>query len=107
MPPREQAGAGVCVAVGGREVLMPPPGLLGRADAVPPVLVRLYGPEQLPGLRSMPDGVGGTRTFLGVGSLDTGPTGQARLRPVRLVAHTAHPAGVQNGPIERPSGESA
>lgn len=83
------------------------PGLLGRADAVPPVLVRLYGPEQLPGLRSMPDGVGGTRTFLGVGSLDTGPTGQARLRPVRLVAHTAHPAGVQNGPIERPSGESA
>jgi hypothetical protein len=71
------------------------------------VLARLYGPEALPDLRSMPDGAGGTRTFLGVGSLDTGPTGQARLRPVRLVAHTAAPAETQNRPIERPPGESA
>ena len=83
------------------------PGLLGGAGCLPPILARLYGPEELPDLRSMPDGAGGTRTFLGVGSLDAGPTGQARLRPVRLVAHTAAPAGTQNRPIARPPGESA
>lgn len=82
-------------------------GLLGRAGCMPPVLARLYGPDQLQGLPSMPDGAGGTRTFLGVGSLETGPTGEARLRPVRLVAHTAPPAGTKNRAIEPPPGESA
>ena len=73
------------------------------ADGDAPVLVRLYGPSSLPGLRGAADS---DRAFLGVGAVEPGPDGAARVRPMRLIAHAASPAGGENDAIRPPAGET-
>ena len=77
--------------------LMPAPG-----DGA--VLVRLYGPASLPGVRPA---AGSGRAFLGVGAVEAGTEGATCVRPVRLIAHTTAPAAVENAPIRPQPGESA
>ncbi len=72
------------------------------ADDEAPVLVRLYGPPSLPGLRGAADS---DRAFLGVGAVDTGPDGAARVRPMRLIAHAASPVACENDAIRPPPSE--
>jgi tRNA pseudouridine55 synthase len=74
------------------------------AGGDPPVLVRLYGPSRLPGLRGA---AGSDRAFLGVGAVESGPDGAARVRPMRLIAHAASHAADENDAICPPLGERA
>lgn len=68
------------------------------------VRVRLYGASGLPGLRNAdPE----PRVFLGVGTVEAGLDGAARVRPVRLIAHTIALRVTENSALQCVAGETA
>ena len=78
----------------------------GESDQPAGTLVRLYGPGDLPGVRTPTvPGVCGA-AFLGLGVLEAGERGALRLRPVRLIAHAAPPSASKNASFVTPSGET-
>lgn len=72
------------------------------------MLVRIHGPAGLPGVRPAAgqDGREGP-VFLGLGALEASERGGLRLRPVRLIAHSAPPSAPGNGPPAAIPGETA
>lgn len=74
------------------------------ADAGAVVLVRLYGAPGLPGLRNAG---AEPRVFLGMGAVEAGSDGAARVRPVRLIAHVAAPSATENGALRSLPSETA